>query len=140
MVGQQSLIDFVAYLNSLHPTLRFTLEHSGGESGVPFLDTLVTVISDDNATKIETELFIKPTNSGIILRYKSAHPTATKHNIAGNQFRRAIRNYSSSDKEKASIDKIWKLVVKNGYPKGILQRLLEEIRRGGRHKRADRIS
>ena len=136
--GQQSLIDFVTHLNSLHPTLRFTLEHSGGGSGVPFLDTLVTVASDDNATKIETELFIKPTNSGIILHYKSAHPTATKHNIARNQFRRAIKNSSNSDKEKVSIDKIWRLLVSNGYPKKILQRLLEEVRRGGRAERAGR--
>ena len=28
--GEQSLLEFLAHLNSLHPTLKFTLEHSGG--------------------------------------------------------------------------------------------------------------
>ena len=77
-----------------------------------------------NTTKVETELYIKPMNSGIILHYRSAHPTSTKHNIARNQFRRAIRNSSSSDKEKTSIDKIWTLLVKNGYPEKVLKRIL----------------
>ena len=65
--GEQALLDFVTYLNSLHPTLRFTLEHSGGGTGVPFLDTLVTVITQGNTSKIETELYIKPMISGMIL-------------------------------------------------------------------------
>ena len=53
--GEQALVDFVAYINSLHPTLRFTLEHSGGGVGVPFLDTLVTVAAHGvGATRIET--------------------------------------------------------------------------------------
>ena len=127
--GEEALTDFLTYLNSLHPTLRFTLEHSGGESGVPFLDTLVTMKTQGNTTKVETELYIKPMNSGIILHYRSAHPTSTKHNIARNQFRRAIRNSSSSDEEKTSIDKIWTLLVKNGYPEKVLKRILREVQR-----------
>ena len=126
--GQQALLDFVAYLNSLHPTLRFTLEHSGGGVGVPFLDTLVTVVAHGGgATRIETELYIKPTNSGIILHYNSAHPAATKHNIVRNQFHRAIRNSSNRVKEEKSIEKIWGLLAQNGYPEKVLGRLLKEV-------------
>ena len=97
--GEESLLYFLGYMSSLHPTIKFTLEHSGGGKGVPFLDTLVTGASRNNVTRIETELYIKTTNSGIILHYKSAHPTSTKHNIARNQFRRAIRNSSNVLKE-----------------------------------------
>ena len=97
--------------------------------GVPFLDTLVTVESRNDVTRIETELYIKPMNSGIILNYKSAHPTSTKHNIARNQFRRAIRNSSNGLKERRSIDKIRSLLLQNGYPDKLLGRLLREARR-----------
>ena len=127
--GEESLLDFLAYLNSLHPTVKFTLDHSGGGLGVPFLDTLVTVEERNGVTRIETELYIKPTNSGIILHYESAHPTSTKHNIARNQFRRAIRNSSNTLKESRSIAKIRSLLVKNGYPEKLLKRLLREARR-----------
>ena len=69
--GEEALHDFLAYLNSLHPTVKFTLDHSGVDKGVPFLDTMVTVEERSNETKVETELYIKPTNSGIVLHFKS---------------------------------------------------------------------
>lgn len=89
---------------------------------------------------METELYIKPTNSGIILHYKSAHPTSTKHNIARNQFRRAMRNSSSKAKEEASIKRIWELLVSNGYPVRVLRRLLAEVRRKGASGKARGVS
>ena len=138
--GEQALVDFLSHLNSLHPTLRFTMEHSGTKSGVAFLDTLVTVVTQGQVTKIETELYIKPTNSGIILHYKSAHPKSTKQNIVRSQFRRAIRNSSSSAKERASIDKIWTLLVQNGYPEKVLRRLLWEVKQQGSRSRMGKVS
>ena len=116
--GEQALVDFVAHLNSLHPTLRFTLEHSGGGSAVPFIDTLVTLVTRGNVTRIETEL-----------HYHSAHPKSTKYNIVRNQFRRAIRNSSSASKEKESVKKVWVLLVQNSYPEKVLNRLLREVQR-----------
>ena len=74
------------------------------------MDTLVTIETQGNCTTIGTELYIKPTNSGIILHYHSAHPTLTKHNMARSQFDRAIRNSSSVRKEDISIGKIWALL------------------------------
>ena len=126
--GEQALLDFLGNMNTMHDTVKFTIEHSGGGSGVPFLDTLVTVETQGGHTKIETELYIKPTNSGIILHYQSAHPTLTKHNMARDQFARAIKNSSRMDKEKKSIAKIWALLLENGYPKHLLERLLREAR------------
>ena len=126
--GEQALLDFLAEMNTVHDTVKFTIEHSGGGSGVPFLDTLVTVETHDHRTTIETELFIKPTNSGIILHYHSAHPTTTKHNMARSQFERAIRNSSNASKEEISVRKIWNLLSENGYPKHVLSRLLREAR------------
>ena len=134
--GQQALEDFLDFLNGQHPNLAFTLEHSGGGQGVPFLDTLVTVETCDNITKINTEIYIKPTNSGIILHSTSAHPKATKYNIIRNMFHRAYNNSSNKQKEDSSITKIWNLLLQNGYTEGILRRLLGEVQRsrirGGR--------
>ena len=42
---------------------------------MPFLDTFVTDDTECTTTKVETELDIKPMNSGIILHCKAAHPT-----------------------------------------------------------------
>ena len=126
--GEQALLDFVAHMNTVHETVKFTLEVSKDVSGVPFLDTVVTIEENNGRKSIETELYIKPTNSGIILHYDSAHPKMTKHNVAREQFKRAIRNSSTTNKEKKSIDKVWKLLLENGYPKHVLSRVLREAR------------
>ena len=133
--GQKALEDFLAFLNNQHPTLSFTMEQSGDGQGVAFLDTLVTVETRGNQTKLETELYIKPTNSGIILHETSAHPREMKHNIVRNMFHRAYNNSSSRQKETSSIDKIWKLLLENGYSKRLLHKLLGEVKRA-RHQTA----
>ena len=92
---------------------------------------MVTVETRGGRTTVETELYIKPTNSGIILNYLSAHPTQTKHNTARGQFIRAIKNSSNDSKEDRSILKIWNLLSQNGYPRHVLSRLLREARQRG---------
>ena len=138
--GEETLLEFLQYLNSLHPHLRFTLDHSGQDRGVPFLDTLVTITTSmTGLVKMETELYIKPTNSGIVLHASSAHPTATKHNMVRNMFHRAFNNSSSKEKGESSVDKIRALLLQNGYSPKLLKRLLREVRlartSGSRRKR-----
>ena len=127
--GQQSLDDFLAFLNNQHPNLSFTIEQSGRDHGVTFLDTLVTVETRGSTTSLETELYIKPTNSGIILHSTSAHPISTKQNIIRNMFHRAYNNSSSKEKANRSVSKIWNMLLENGYAPGLLQRLLSEVQR-----------
>ena len=56
--GEQALIEFVRFMNSLHPNVKFTLDYSKPDKGVPFLDTLVTIApSSTGQSKLETELF-----------------------------------------------------------------------------------
>ena len=137
--GQKALEEFVAFLNNQHSNLSFTMEYSSHTQGVPFLDTYVTVETRGSKTTLETELFIKPTNSGIILHSSSAHPKTTKHSIIRNMFHRAYNNSSSKEKETRSINKIWDLLRENGYPSKLLWRLLREVRQSrtgkGRGKR-----
>ena len=89
----------------------------------------MTVEKNGNISKIGTELFIKPTNSGIILHSASAHPKHTKHSIIRNMFHRAYNNSSSEQKEDKSINKIRHLMLENGYTSRLLNRLLREVQR-----------
>ena len=41
----------------------------------------------------------------------------------------AIRNSSGAAKERASINKVWKVLKENGYPDKVLRRLLKEVKR-----------
>ena len=121
--------------------MKFTLDHSKNGKGVPFLDTYVTVELNGNQTaKVETELYIKPTNSGIVLHATSAHPTSTKHNMIRGMFRRALNLSSSKTREASSVEKIRLLLIKNGYSRNLLKRLLREVQdeKRTKQKRGDR--
>ena len=127
--GEEALLSFLDYLNSLHPNLEFTLDYTKQDRGVPFLDTLVNIgTSSTGQGRLDTELYIKPTNSGIVLHASSAHPTTTKHNMVRNMFHRAMNNSSSGEKERVSVEKIRVLLTGNGYSPKLLKRLLREVR------------
>ena len=62
-------------LNSLHEDIKFTLEYSKNEQ--PFLEVLVKKIG----TKIEKDVYYKPTDSKQFLIFNACHPKHTKTSI-----------------------------------------------------------
>ena len=74
--GLDNLKIFVDYLNSIHPTIKFTSSHSA--TNVPFLDVNVSLTNDGN---ICTDLYTKPTDKHQHLLYSSCHPLHTKKAI-----------------------------------------------------------
>ena len=79
----EELQELIQYLNSIHPTIKFTLEDTHTSGKVAFLDTLVTV---DSNSKYSTELYIKPNHS--IWGYHSSDVlTPNDHHKIGDSFR-----------------------------------------------------
>ena len=73
--GNEKLDSFIAYLNSIHPTIKFTGERS--TTSIPFLDVKIFL---ENG-KIETDLYCKPTDKNQNLLHSSSHPYHTKKSI-----------------------------------------------------------
>ena len=70
--GEDELEKFTTHLNSVHETIKFTIEKS--RTSVSFLDTEVHL---DNS-HIYTTLYVKPTNRNNYLPFDSAHPTIAR--------------------------------------------------------------
>ena len=71
--GNEKLESFIAYLNSIHPTIKFTSERS--TTSIPFLDVKILL----EKGKIQTDLYCKPTNKHqYLLVHSSSHPYHTK--------------------------------------------------------------
>ena len=66
--GEDSLLKFINYLNSLHPSIIFTHEFS--HSSISFLDTTVKF---NQERELITTLYNKPTDTHLYLHYTSAH-------------------------------------------------------------------
>ena len=65
--------EFMDYSNSIHDTIKFTMEFS--LDSINFLDTTVKV---NTKRTLYTTLYTKPTDTHLYLLYESAHPESVK--------------------------------------------------------------
>ena len=115
------LLDFVAYLNNNHNTIKFTLEHSKTE--VAFLDTLVYI----EGKNITTKLYKKPTDNKQYLHYNSEHPQHMKKSIPYAQALRYRRIIENNDIYNSEIIKLASNFTARQYPISTVQAALDKV-------------
>ncbi|XP_057307323.1 uncharacterized protein LOC130645336 [Hydractinia symbiolongicarpus] len=131
--SEEELHKFFIYLNSIHPTIKFTYEYSTEE--ISFLDT--TIYLDKRSRKLKTKLFIKPTDSRALLHFTSYHPHHTKRGIIYSQALRYRMITSQDSILKCELDELKSILLTRGY-KG---RLVDEIfRKIAKLKQSDVLS
>lgn len=64
LYGEEKLEEFPAQINSVHPSIKFTIKSTKSEGPLAFLDTLITAKEETYTTELYTKLMA----SGIILR------------------------------------------------------------------------
>ena len=89
--GEQKLQKFTNYINTLYPTIKFTLVFSNKTLNV--LDT--TLILENGF--ISTDMYSKPTDGHLYLPYDSSHPIQCKRAVPYGVALRLNRNCSSRD-------------------------------------------
>ncbi|XP_078374508.1 uncharacterized protein LOC144658057 [Oculina patagonica] len=107
--GNEKLDDFIAYLNSIHPTIKFTSERS--TTSIYFLDVNIQL---ENG-KIETDLHCKPTDKHQYLLYSSSHPYHTKKSIPYSLALRLRRICSKDEFFECRSKELQTYLTKRGY-------------------------
>ncbi|WP_171480033.1 hypothetical protein, partial [Acinetobacter baumannii] len=87
---EESLMEFIEYLNGIHPSIKFTYKFS--RESIEFLDVLVI----KEGQNVQTDLFVKETDTHQFLHFSSCHPFHTKKGIPYSQALR-MRRICSSD-------------------------------------------
>ena len=124
--GKANLLDYFIFLNTIHPTIKFTIEHSGDTGELAFLDSKIVISASGNYS---SELYVKPMASPVIINFHSALPMRTKKNTVRSQMLRAIRLSSPGLPRARSLKTMEDLFIKNGYPPHLVQRLKNETLR-----------
>ena len=119
---KQGLLSFTSYLNSIHPTLKFTSNNSS--KSLPFLDVNVVL----NNGSIETDLYPKPTDKHQYLLHSSRHPHHTKRAIPFSLFLRLRRICSSNETFTLRTNELKKYLNKRGYNLSFLNREFQRVR------------
>ncbi|PFX13539.1 hypothetical protein AWC38_SpisGene22368 [Stylophora pistillata] len=82
--------DFLHTLNDAHPSVSFTMEIEK-DGMLPFLGTQLL----NRAPQIETKVYVKPTNTGLLVHYQSYVDNRYKRNLLTTMLDRAYRLSSS---------------------------------------------
>lgn len=117
------LPDFLAFINSFFPSLKFTIEMEKDKT-IPFLDILIERLGNS----FKFRVYRKPSNSNSYLHFFSYHTFTIKVAVAQGIFLRAFR---ISDRSYLSeeISFIFGCFTKLGYPRFVLDRALHLAKR-----------
>ena len=114
--------NFFNQLNSLHPSLKFTLEKEKNNC-LPFFDVNV----ERTVTGFEISVYRKPTFTGQYLRWESFSLTKQKTNLISTLVHRALMICTKS-KLNEEINNIKNILLDNGYPESIIEKLMALIK------------
>ena len=93
VILQQSHREVLQHINSVDPSIQFTIEEVKQDGSMPFLDTLVTPQDDGTLT---TSIYRKPTHTDSYLQLDSHHNLACKYSVINTFTHRAKALCSNS--------------------------------------------
>ena len=124
--NSENLHKFIDQLNTLHPTLKFTVTHtkSPDDTGcdceplerLPFLDTAL-MIKDG---KISSTLFRKPSDRNKYLLPSSCHPPHCSSNIPYSLALRIVRICSETDQRDQHLATLKEMLLERDYLPGVV--------------------
>ena len=117
----QDLNTFTSFLNDIHPTIKFTCDHSF--TSIPFLDVNVSLRNG----KIVTDLYTKPTDKHQYLLHSSCHPIHTKRAIPFSLALRLRRICSTNETFTLRTNELIDYLHKRGYNRYFLQREIQRV-------------
>ena len=120
--GEEKLRNFVKTLNEIHPTIKFTAEWS--QKSINFLDVTVSLIDG----QIETDLYVKPTDSHQYLHSSSCHPYHCKKSIPYSQALRLNRICSKNIFFDIHCNNLEKWLSERGYSEKLVRKKILKAR------------
>ncbi|XP_046391246.1 uncharacterized protein LOC124159465 [Ischnura elegans] len=119
--GSESLTDFLAHMNSVHPNIKFTTE-TEKDNRLPFLDILIEQRADGSRGH---SMYRKPTHKDLYLNGRSHHHPAQKNGVLRTLIHRA-KAVSDAEHLKSEIDHLRTTFRSNGFTEGDIKMTLKK--------------
>ena len=113
---------FVEYMNNQHANIKFTCEKQV-DNRLNFLDVLV----EKHGKKVSTSIYRKSTFSGLYSKFSSFIPTQYKTGLIRTLLHRIFNISSSYQIMTEEIDKLKDVLIKNEYPKGLIDKTVSDF-------------
>jgi hypothetical protein len=116
--GNNQLETFKDHLNSIAPTIRFTMEKEE-EGKIPFLDVNVQRVG----SQLEMSVYYKKTHTGRYLDFASNHTRSTKAGVIKCLTNRA-QNICHGERLEEEKRNLTRTFMKNGYPRAFIEKAM----------------
>ena len=121
--SEEECESFVSWLNSLYPgVIKF--KHDFSKEGVEFLD--LKIMLEDG--KLETNLYIKPSNLQLYLDYFSNHPQPCKEGLVYGQALRILERCSKSEWGEQHLENLRQKLLERNYPNNLICEKFEKAK------------
>ena len=120
--GDDQLTDFFNILNTLSPTIKFTMESN--KEMLSFLDVMVI----KRHSRIITDVFYKLTDTKQYLMFDSCHPKHTKNNIPYNLARRLCTIISDSEILNSRLVELQNALLQRRYPAQLIKHGIDKAK------------
>lgn len=120
-IRPQNANELLSTFNDFHPRIQFTIEEEE-DSALAFLD--LKVIRDESGS-LSTCWYMKPSNSGRVMNFKSETSRSYKVSTIKNLLHRVI-NLSAPQFHEENLNKIRDLLDMNSYPRTLVNKIINE--------------
>ena len=120
MPNNVAAAEFLTTLNGLHPSLKFTMELPA-DNMIPFIG--IEIIK--NGTELETRVYRKPTNTGLLLHFQSHVDKRYKTGLLKTMLHRAYALSSTIEAFNEEFDKLRSIFSRLDYPIGLINSTID---------------
>ena len=126
--GLENLHQFLEHINSLYPSIKFTLEMLKEDKTIPFLDVLL-ILQEDGS--LGHKVYRKPTHTDSYLHYNSFHHPSIKNFVFKTLINRA-KTICEVSNIRCELEQLRSVLKMNGYPTKFIDNAMKTPRKRAR--------
>ena len=115
---------FLDHINSIDPTIQFTVKGNQDTGAIPFLDTLVTPQADQF---LSITVYHKLTHTDQYLQWDSNHNLCTKYSVIGTLAHRAKTMCTTPELHSEQLEYLTEALEKCKYPRWAINKIQEKL-------------
>ncbi|XP_066911760.1 uncharacterized protein [Clytia hemisphaerica] len=109
-------------INSLHPSLKFTVERETNCCTIPFLDMKIT----RSENKLESSWYTKDTDTGLLMNFHALAPLKYKKSVVIGMIHRIFRACSSYKTFHEGLERAKVILNRNQYPEPLVDSIIRD--------------
>ena len=115
--------EFLHHINTVDPSIQFTVEEAKEDGSIPFLDTIIRPEEDGRFT---IGVYRKPTHTGLYLPWDSNHNIAAKYSVINTLTHRAHTICSTPELAEQELQHLEEVLGACKYPRWAIKKIFNK--------------